>query len=93
MLGHSTILPYLYLRSRVDRVFVDTNELFPFTVMDLILRLAEDRLLGFVWTDELLTEWERVIVEDGHEPRNQPRQWQPRSERLSPTADALGFRG
>ena len=67
--------------------------LFPFTVMDLILRLAEDRLLGFVWTDELLTEWERVIVEDGHEPRNQPRQWQPRSERLSPTADALGFRG
>lgn len=93
MLGHSTILPYLYLRSRVDRVFVDTNELFPFTVMDLILSLAEDRLLGFVWTDELLTEWERVIVEDGHRTSESAASEQLRSERLSPTADALSFRG
>ena len=48
---------------RLDRVFVDTNELFPFTVMDLVL--AEHRLIEFVWTDELLDEWERVIVREG----------------------------
>ena len=50
---------------RLDRVFVDTNELFPFTVMDLVLTLAEHRLIEFVWTDELLLEWERVIVREG----------------------------
>jgi PIN domain len=50
---------------RLDRVFVDTNELFPFTVMDLVLALAEHRLIEFVWTDELLDEWERVIVREG----------------------------
>ncbi len=49
----------------LDRVFVDTNELFPFTVMDLVLALAEHRLIEFVWTDELLAEWERVIVREG----------------------------
>jgi len=36
-----------------DRVFVDANELFPFSVMDLVLSLAEDLLVDFVWTDEL----------------------------------------
>ena len=46
----------------LDRVFVDSNELFPFSVMDLVLLLAEHRLIDFVWTDELLDEWERVIV-------------------------------
>ena len=50
---------------RLDRVFVDTNELFPFTVMDLVLALAENHLIEFVWTDELLDEWERVIVREG----------------------------
>lgn len=48
-----------------DRVFVDANELFPFRVMDLILALAEDLLVDFMWSDELLDEWERVIVRDG----------------------------
>lgn len=48
-----------------DRVFVDANELFPFSVMDLVLSLAEDLLIDFVWTDELLDEWERVIVREG----------------------------
>ncbi|MGH2860610.1 MAG: PIN domain-containing protein [Solirubrobacteraceae bacterium] len=32
--------------------------------MDLVLSLAEDRLLDFVWTEELLNEWERVIVRE-----------------------------
>lgn len=45
-----------------DRVFVDANELFPFRVMDIVLALAGDL---FVWTDELLDEWERVIVGRG----------------------------
>ena len=48
-----------------DRVFVDANELFPFSVMDLVLSLAEDLLIDFVWTDELLDEWARVIVHEG----------------------------
>ena len=51
--------------ARPDRVFVDANELFPFSVMDLVLSLAEDLLVDFVWTDELLDEWERVIVREG----------------------------
>ena len=41
----------------MTRVFVDSNELFPFTVMDLILTLAEDQLFVFVWSEELLDEW------------------------------------
>jgi hypothetical protein len=49
----------------LTRVFVDSNELFPFTVMDLILTLAEDLLFEFVWSEELLDEWERVMVEKG----------------------------
>jgi len=48
-----------------DRVFVDANELFPFSVMDLVLSLAEDLLIDFVWADELIDEWERVIVREG----------------------------
>ncbi len=47
------------------RVFVDSNELFPFSVMDLILTLAEDQLFEFVWSEELFDEWERVIVREG----------------------------
>jgi len=48
-----------------DRVFVDANELLPFSVMDLLLSLAEDLLIDFVWSDELIDEWERVIVREG----------------------------
>lgn len=44
------------------RVFVDTNVLFPFSVMDLMLALTEDSVHEVLWTDALLTEWERVIV-------------------------------
>lgn len=53
------------MRERRARVLVDTNELSPFTVMDLVLALAEHRLIEFVWTDELLDEGERVIVREG----------------------------
>jgi predicted nucleic acid-binding protein len=44
------------------RVFVDTNVLFPFSVMDLMLALTEDGMHDLMWTQALLAEWERVIV-------------------------------
>lgn len=46
------------------RVFVDTNVLFPFSVMDLMLALTEDAIHDVLWTDALLAEWERVIVRE-----------------------------
>jgi hypothetical protein len=45
-------------------VFVDTSVLFPFSVMDLFLALTEDGIHQVLWTDELLDEWERVIVRE-----------------------------
>lgn len=51
--------------ARLQRVFIDTSELFPFTIMDLLLTLSEDFLFTWVWTDELLDEWEEVIVREG----------------------------
>jgi predicted nucleic acid-binding protein len=46
------------------RVFVDTNVLFPFSVMDLMLALTEDSVHEIVWSGRLLSEWERVIVRE-----------------------------
>jgi hypothetical protein len=48
----------------MSRVFVDTNVLFPFSVMDLMLALSEDGVHDVMWTDRLLDEWERVIVRE-----------------------------
>jgi predicted nucleic acid-binding protein len=48
------------------RVFVDTNVLFPFSVMDLMLALTEDGVHEVLWTQALLAEWERVIVREQH---------------------------
>ena len=39
---------------RLQRVFIDSSELFPFTIMDVLLTLSEDFLFTWVWTDELL---------------------------------------
>jgi predicted nucleic acid-binding protein len=50
------------LVARHERVFIDTSELYPFTIMDVLLTLSENLLFTWVWTDELLEEWERVIV-------------------------------
>jgi predicted nucleic acid-binding protein len=47
------------------RVFVDTNVLYPFSVMDLMLGLTEDAVHEILWTETLLAEWERVIVRSG----------------------------
>jgi hypothetical protein len=43
---------------------VDTSALFPFTVMDLLLALTEDAVHQVLWTDDVLDEWERVIVRE-----------------------------
>ena len=51
--------------ARLQRVFIDTSELFPFSIMDLLLTLAEDLLFTWVWTDELLDEWSEVIAREG----------------------------
>ncbi|MDR1265862.1 MAG: PIN domain-containing protein [Propionibacteriaceae bacterium] len=49
----------------LDRVFIDTSELFPFTIMDVMLTLSDELIFTWVWTDELLDEWEAVIVREG----------------------------
>ncbi|MEB3071022.1 PIN domain-containing protein [[Mycobacterium] vasticus] len=49
----------------IQRVFIDTSELFPFTIMDVLLTLSEDFLFTWVWTDEVIDEWEEVIVREG----------------------------
>ncbi|WP_435108767.1 PIN domain-containing protein [Nocardiopsis synnemataformans] len=48
----------------MPRVFVDTNVLFPFSIMDLLLALTEDMVHEVLWTERLLAEWERVIVRE-----------------------------
>jgi predicted nucleic acid-binding protein len=48
------------------RVFIDTNVLFPFSVMDLMLALTENGIHDVMWSDDLLDEWERVIVRERH---------------------------
>ena len=52
--------------AKIDKVFIDTSELFPFTIMDLLLTIAEQFVFTWVWTEELLDEWERVIVDTTH---------------------------
>jgi len=46
-------------------VFIDTSELYPFTIMDVLLTMSENLLFTWVWSDELLEEWERVIAAGG----------------------------
>jgi hypothetical protein len=49
----------------LPRVFADTNVLFPFSVMDLLLALTEDGVHTVLWSEALLDEWERMIVRSG----------------------------
>jgi hypothetical protein len=56
--------------AKIDKAFIDTSELFPFTVMDLLLTLADQFVWTRIWTDELLDGWERVIVETKHRAPN-----------------------
>ncbi|MGV9316917.1 PIN domain-containing protein [Streptomyces sp. NPDC003691] len=52
---------------------MDTNVLFPFSVMDLMLALTEDTVHEVVWSERLLTEWERVIVREGRRSQDSAR--------------------
>jgi hypothetical protein len=47
----------------LERVFVDTATLYPVSLADLVLRLAEFGMFDLVWSDHLLLEVERVLVE------------------------------
>jgi predicted nucleic acid-binding protein len=46
------------------RVLADTNVLFPFSLMDLMLWLSQDQVHTLLWSDRLLGEWEQVIVRE-----------------------------
>ena len=49
--------------ARLERVFVDTATLYPISLADLVLRLAEFGMYDLLWSDHLLAEIERVLVE------------------------------
>ena len=72
------------LINRRARIFVDTNVLFPFSVMDLVLALGEDGVHTVVWTDALLDEWERVIVDQHRRSPETRRRSRPRFAASSP---------
>ncbi|MFE1781521.1 hypothetical protein ACFW9F_02735 [Streptomyces sp. NPDC059506] len=44
---------------------MDTDVLFPFSVMDVMPALTEDSVHEVVWSERLLAERERVIVREG----------------------------
>lgn len=48
---------------QLERVFVDTATLYPVSLADLVLRLAELGMFELLWSDHLLAEVERVLVE------------------------------
>lgn len=43
---------------------MDTNVLFPISLMDMMFSLNDDEIHEVLWTDHLLDEWERVIVRE-----------------------------
>jgi PIN domain len=47
------------------RVFADANTLYPFYVCDLLLHCAEEDLLDFLWSEDLLAELIEVIPRSG----------------------------
>ena len=51
------------------RVFVDTNVLFPFSVMDLMLALTEDDIHEVIWTETLLREWQQAPDSPDYSPK------------------------
>lgn len=48
----------------MERVFLDTNVLYPISIADLLLRLGDVALHVIVWSEDLLAEVERVLVDD-----------------------------
>ena len=47
----------------MERVYPDTNVLYPISVADLTLRLGDVFIHQVVWSEDLLAEVERVLVE------------------------------
>jgi predicted nucleic acid-binding protein len=45
-------------------VVLDANVLYPFSLRDLLLRLAEQELFDVVWSDRILEEMARSLIED-----------------------------
>ena len=48
----------------MERVFPDTNVLYPISIADLTLRLADLHVHELIWSADLLDEVERVLIED-----------------------------
>lgn len=48
----------------MERVFVDTSVLYPISIADLLLRLADIAIHEIRWSEDLLAEVERVLVDD-----------------------------
>lgn len=48
----------------MERVFLDTNVLYPISIADLLLRLGDVALHTIVWSEDVLAEAERVLIED-----------------------------
>lgn len=47
----------------MERVFPDTNVLYPISLADLTLRLGDIAIHEVLWTEDLLAEVERVLIE------------------------------
>jgi predicted nucleic acid-binding protein len=46
-----------------DRVFPDTATLYPISIADLLLRIAELGIIALLWSEHLLSEVIRVLIE------------------------------
>jgi len=47
----------------MERVYPDTNVLYPISIADLLLRLGDVFIHQVVWSEDLLGEVERVLIE------------------------------
>jgi predicted nucleic acid-binding protein len=48
------------------KVVLDANVLYPFSLRDTLLRLAERELYVLAWSERILDEVSRNLIEDGH---------------------------
>jgi PIN domain len=58
------------VKPRLDRVFPDTATLYPISIADLLLRTGEIGIVEIVWSEHLLDEVIRVLVEVKGLPRS-----------------------
>ncbi len=56
----------------MNRIFADTNVLFPFSVMDLLLALSEDGLHELIWTELFSTNGKTSSSENTSGRRRRP---------------------